>query len=122
MIHTHAENRPYLHEIRRFPLLDPHEEYALAKRWREAGERAAADQLVTSHLRLASKVAMRYRGYGLPMSEVISEANVGLMQAVTRFDPDKGVRLSTYAIFWIKAAIRAYILRSWSLVKIGTTA
>ena len=103
-------------------MLDTREEYLLAKSWRDRGDRAAADRLVTSHLRLVSKIAMGFRGYGLPMSEVISEGNVGLMQAVTRFDPDKGFRLATYAIWWIKAAIRAYVLRSWSLVKIGTTA
>jgi RNA polymerase sigma-32 factor len=112
----------YLKEIRRFPLLEPQEEYMLAKRPREQGDRDAAHRLVTSHLRLVAKIAMGYRGYGLPISEVISEGNVGLMQAVKRFEPDKGFRLSTYAMWWIKAAIQEYILRSWSLVKMGTTA
>ena len=112
----------YLEEIRRFPMLEPHEEYMLAKRWREHGDRDAAHKLVTSHLRLVAKIAMGYRGYGLPISEVISEGNVGLMQAVKRFEPDKGFRLATYAMWWIKAAIQEYILRSWSLVKMGTTA
>ena len=112
----------YLGEIRRFPMLEPQEEFTLAKRWREHGDRDAAHKLVTSHLRLVAKVAMGYRGYGLPISEVISEGNVGLMQAVKRFDPDRGFRLATYAMWWIKAAIHEYILRSWSLVKMGTTA
>jgi RNA polymerase sigma-32 factor len=112
----------YLEEIRRFPLLEPQEEYMLAKSWREHGDRDAAHRLVTSHLRLVAKIAMGYRGYGLPISEVISEGNVGLMQAVKRFEPDKGFRLATYAMWWIKAAIQEYILRSWSLVKMGTTA
>ena len=112
----------YLEEIRRFPMLEPQEEYMLAKRWREHGDRDAAHQLVTSHLRLVAKIAMGYRGYGLPISEVISEGNVGLMQAVKRFEPDKGFRLATYAMWWIKASIQEYILRSWSLVKMGTTA
>jgi RNA polymerase sigma-32 factor len=112
----------YLEEIRRFPMLEPQEEYMLAKRWREHGDRDAAHRLVTSHLRLVAKIAMGYRGYGLPISEVISEGNVGLMQAVKRFEPDKGFRLATYAMWWIKAAIQEYILRSWSLVKMGTTA
>jgi RNA polymerase sigma-32 factor len=112
----------YLEEIRRFPMLEPQQEYMLAKRWREHGDRTAAQQLVTSHLRLVAKIAMGYRGYGLPISEVISEGNVGLMQAVKRFEPDKGFRLATYAMWWIKAAIQEYILRSWSLVKMGTTA
>src|ERR1700756_5119446 len=112
----------YLEEIRRFPMLEPQQEYMLAKRWREHGDRAAAHRLVTSHLRLVAKIAMGYRGYGLPISEVISEGNVGLMQAVKRFEPDKGFRLATYAMWWIKAAIQEYILRSWSLVKMGTTA
>ena len=112
----------YLDEIRRFPMLEPHEEYMLAKRWREHGDRDAAHKLVTSHLRLVAKIAMGYRGYGLPISEVVSEGNVGLMQAVKRFEPDKGFRLATYAMWWIKAAIQEYILRSWSLVKMGTTA
>ncbi len=112
----------YLEEIRRFPMLEPQEEYMLAKRWREHGDRTAAHKLVTSHLRLVAKIAMGYRGYGLPISEVISEGNVGLMQAVKRFEPEKGFRLATYAMWWIKAAIQEYILRSWSLVKMGTTA
>ena len=112
----------YLEEIRRFPMLEPQEEYMLAKRWREHGDRNAAHKLVTSHLRLVAKIAMGYRGYGLPISEVISEGNVGLMQAVKRFEPEKGFRLATYAMWWIKAAIQEYILRSWSLVKMGTTA
>jgi RNA polymerase sigma-32 factor len=112
----------YLEEIRRFPMLEPHEEFMLAKRWREHGDRDAAHRLVTSHLRLVAKIAMGYRGYGLPISEVISEGNVGLMQAVKRFEPEKGFRLATYAMWWIKASIQEYILRSWSLVKMGTTA
>jgi len=112
----------YLEEIRRFPMLEPQEEYMLAKRWREHADRDAAHKLVTSHLRLVAKIAMGYRGYGLPISEVISEGNVGLMQAVKRFEPEKGFRLATYAMWWIKAAIQEYILRSWSLVKMGTTA
>ena len=112
----------YLEEIRRFPMLEPQEEYMLAKSWREHGDRDAAHKLVTSHLRLVAKIAMGYRGYGLPISEVISEGNVGLMQAVKRFEPDKGFRLATYAMWWIKASIQEYILRSWSLVKMGTTA
>ena len=112
----------YLEEIRRFPMLQPQEEYMLAKSWREHGDRDAAHKLVTSHLRLVAKIAMGYRGYGLPISEVISEGNVGLMQAVKRFEPEKGFRLATYAMWWIKAAIQEYILRSWSLVKMGTTA
>jgi len=112
----------YLEEIRRFPMLEPQQEYMLAKRWREHGDRDAAHKLVTSHLRLVAKIAMGYRGYGLPISEVISEGNVGLMQAVKRFEPDKGFRLATYAMWWIKASIQEYILRSWSLVKMGTTA
>jgi RNA polymerase sigma-32 factor len=112
----------YLEEIRRFPMLEPQDEYMLAKRWREHGDRDAAHRLVTSHLRLVAKIAMGYRGYGLPISEVISEGNVGLMQAVKRFEPEKGFRLATYAMWWIKAAIQEYILRSWSLVKMGTTA
>src|SRR6201998_3819678 len=112
----------YLEEIRRFPMLEPQEEFMLAKRWREHGDRAAAHRLVTSHLRLVAKIAMGYRGYGLPISEVISEGNVGLMQAVKRFEPERGFRLATYAMWWIKAAIQEYILRSWSLVKMGTTA
>jgi RNA polymerase sigma-32 factor len=112
----------YLEEIRRFPMLEPQEEFMLAKSWREHGDRDAAHRLVTSHLRLVAKIAMGYRGYGLPISEVISEGNVGLMQAVKRFEPDKGFRLATYAMWWIKASIQEYILRSWSLVKMGTTA
>src|SRR6478672_11690959 len=112
----------YLQQIRQFPMLQPDEEYMLAKRWREHGDREAAHRLVTSHLRLAAKIAVGYRGYGLPISEVISEGNVGLMQAAKRFDPQKGFRFATYAIWWIKAAIQEYILRSWSLVKMGTTA
>jgi len=112
----------YLEEIRRFPMLEPQQEYMLAKRWREHGDPTAAHKLVTSHLRLVAKIAMGYRGYGLPISEVISEGNVGLMQAVKRFEPEKGFRLATYAMWWIKAAIQEYILRSWSLVKMGTTA
>ena len=112
----------YLDEIRRFPMLEPQEEYMLAKRYKEHGDPTAAERLVTSHLRLVAKIAMGYRGYGLPISEVISEGNVGLMQAVKRFEPEKGFRLATYAMWWIKAAIQEYILRSWSLVKMGTTA
>ena len=112
----------YLEEIRRFPMLEPQEEFMLAKRWREHGDTEAAHKLVTSHLRLVAKIAMGYRGYGLPIGEVISEGNVGLMHAVKRFEPDKGFRLATYAMWWIKAAIQEYILRSWSLVKMGTTA
>src|SRR6202047_68986 len=112
----------YLEEIRQFPMLGAQEEFMLAKRWRGAGDRDAAHKLFTSHLRLAVKIAMGYRGYGLPISEAISEGNVGLMQAVKRFEPDRGFRLATYAVWWIKAAIQEYILRSWSLVKMGTTA
>ena len=112
----------YLSEIKRFPMLEPHDEYILAKRWREHGDRDAAHKLVTSHLRLVAKIAMGYRGYGLPIGEVISEGNVGLMQAVKRFEPEKGFRLATYAMWWIRASIQEYILRSWSLVKMGTTA
>ncbi|HET7334977.1 MAG TPA: RNA polymerase sigma factor RpoH [Rhizomicrobium sp.] len=112
----------YLTEIRKFPLLEPEEEYMLAKRWKEHEDSEAARQLVTSHLRLVAKIAMGYRGYGLPVSEIVSEGNVGLMQAVKRFEPDKGFRLATYAMWWIRAAIQEYILRSWSLVKMGTTA
>ena len=112
----------YLDEIRKFPMLEPNEEFTLAKDWREKGDRNAAHRLVTSHLRLVAKIAMGYRGYGLPIGEVVSEGNVGLMQAVKRFEPDKGFRLATYAMWWIKAAIQEYILRSWSLVKMGTTA
>jgi RNA polymerase sigma-32 factor len=112
----------YFEQIRRFPLLEPQDEYMFAKRWREHGDGDAAHRLVTSHLRLVAKIAMGYRGYGLPISEVISEGNVGLMQAVKRFEPEKGFRFATYAMWWIKAAIQEYILRSWSLVKLGTTA
>ncbi len=112
----------YLDEIRKFPMLEPDKEYMLAKRWREHDDRDAAHQLVTSHLRLVGRIAMGYRGYGLPIGEVISEGNVGLMQAVKRFEPDKGFRLATYAMWWIRASIQEYILRSWSLVKMGTTA
>ncbi|QBR71379.1 RNA polymerase sigma factor RpoH [Beijerinckiaceae bacterium] len=112
----------YLNQIRRFPMLEPQEEYMLAKRWREHEDPDAAHKLVTSHLRLVAKIAMGYRGYGLPISEVVSEGNVGLMQAVKRFEPDKGFRLATYAMWWIRASIQEYILRSWSLVKMGTTA
>jgi RNA polymerase sigma-32 factor len=112
----------YLQEIRKFPLLEQGEEYMLAKRWREHGDPDAAHRLVTSHLRLVAKIAMGYRGYGLPLSELISEGNVGMMQAVKRFDPDRGFRLATYAMWWIRAAIQEYILHSWSLVKMGTTA
>ena len=112
----------YLAEIRKFPLLDPQEEYMLAKRWREHEDTEAAHKLVTSHLRLVAKIAMGYRGYGLPINEVIAEGNIGLMQAVKRFEPERGFRLATYAMWWIRAAIQEYILRSWSLVKLGTTA
>jgi RNA polymerase sigma-32 factor len=112
----------YLEEIRRFPMLEPNEEYMLAKRWQQHEDSEAAHKLVTSHLRLVARIAMGYRGYGLPIGEVISEGNVGLMQAVKRFEPDKGFRLATYAMWWIRAAIQEYILRSWSLVKMGTTA
>jgi RNA polymerase sigma-32 factor len=119
-----SESNPsrYLKEIQRFTILEPQDEFTLAKRWREHGDRHAAHKLVTSHLRLVAKIAMGYRGYGLPASEMISEGNVGLMQAVKRFEPEKGFRLSTYAMWWIKAAVQEYILRSWSLVKLGTTA
>ncbi len=112
----------YLEEIRRFPMLEPNQEYMLAKRWREHEDPDAAQQLITSHLRLVARIAMGYRGYGLPIGEVISEGNVGLMQAVKRFEPDRGFRLATYAMWWIRASIQEYILRSWSLVKMGTTA
>ncbi len=112
----------YLSEFKRFPMLEPQEEYILATRWREHGDREAAHKLVTSHLRLVAKIAMGYRGYGLPIGEVISEGNVGLMQAVRRFEPDKGFKFATYAMWWIRASIQEYILRSWSLVKMGTTA
>jgi RNA polymerase sigma-32 factor len=117
-----GRGKGYLYDIRRFAMLEKEQEYELAKRWRECGDRNAADQLITSHLRLAAKVAMGYRGYGLPVSEIISEGNVGLMQALNRFEPEKGFRFATYAIWWIRASIQDYILRSWSLVKIGTTA
>ena len=112
----------YLSEIRKYPMLAPDEEFMLAKRWQEHGDQEAAERLITSHLRLVAKIAMGYRGYGLPLGEVISEGNVGLMQAVKKFDPDKGFRLSTYAMWWIRAAVQEYIMRSWSLVKMGTTA
>ena len=112
----------YLQEIRRFPMLEPGEEFMLAKRWREHDDTDAAEKLITSHLRLVAKIAMGYRGYGLPIGDLIAEGNVGIMQAVKRFDPDRGFRLATYAMWWIRAAIQEYILRSWSLVKIGTTA
>src|ERR1700691_3220141 len=112
----------YLAEIRKFPMLEPQQEYMLAKRLREHDDRDAAGQLVTSHLRLVAKIAMGYRGYGLPISEIVSEGNVGLMQAVKRFDPDRGFRLATYAMWWIRASIQEYVLRSWSMVKMGTTA
>lgn len=111
----------YMQEIRKFPMLEPEEEYMLAKRWVENEDTEAAHKMVTSHLRLAAKIAMGYRGYGLPTAEVISEANVGLMQAVKKFDPEKGFRLATYAMWWIRAAIQEYVLRSWSMVKLGTT-
>ncbi len=111
----------YLQEIRKFPLLEPEEEYMLAKRWVEEQDADSAHKMVTSHLRLAAKIAMGYRGYGLPQAEVISEANVGLMQAVKKFDPEKGFRLATYAMWWIRASIQEYVLRSWSMVKLGTT-
>ena len=122
LLKTESGLAHYLSEIRRFPMLEPQEEYMLAKRWREHGDTEAAHKLVTSHLRLVAKIAMGYRGYGLPISEVVSEGNVGLMQAVKRFEPEKGFRLATYAMWWIRASIQEYILRSWSLVKMGTTA
>ena len=112
----------YLQEIRKFPMLAPEEEYMLGKRWKEHGDTKAAHKLITSHLRLVAKIAMGYRGYGLPIGEVISEGNIGLMQAVKKFEPDKGFKLATYAMWWIKASIQEFVLRSWSLVKIGTTA
>jgi RNA polymerase sigma-32 factor len=112
----------YLDDIRRFPMLAPHEEFTLAKRWRGHGDRDAGHKLVTSHLRLVAKIAMSYRGYGLPIADIIAEGNVGLMQAVKRFQPEKGFRLTTYAIWWVRAAIQAYVLRSWSLVRMGTSA
>ena len=111
----------YLAQIKKFPMLDAEEEYMLAKNWRENGNLQSAHKLVTSHLRLVAKIAMGYRGYGLPVNELISEGNIGLMQAVKKFDPDKGFRLATYAMWWIKASIQEYVLRSWSLVKMGTT-
>ena len=119
---TYKERTPYFEEIRRFPMLNPEEEYTLAVRWRERGDRSAEHQLVTSHLRLVAKIAMGFRGYGLPTSDLISEGNIGLMQAAERFDPQKGSRFSAYATWWIKAAIQDYVLRTWSLVKMGTTA
>ena len=112
----------YLNELRQLPMLEPQQGYLLAKRWREQGDREAAHRLVTSHLRLVVKIAMGYRGYGLPISEMISEGNIGLIQAVNRFEPEKGFRLATYAVWWIRASIHEYILRSWSQVKMGTTA
>src|SRR6478736_7605734 len=112
----------YLAEIKKFPILSPEEEYMLAKRWREHGDTEAAAKLVNSHLRLVAKIAMGYRGYGLPVSELISEGNIGLMRAVKKFEPDRGFRLATYAMWWIKAAINEYVLNSWSLVKVGTVA
>jgi RNA polymerase sigma-32 factor len=121
-ISREGPGKGYLSDIRRFAMLEKEQEYELARRWRERGDRDAANQLVTSHLRLAVKIAMGYRGYGLPVSEIISEGNIGLMQALNRFEPQKGFRFATYAIWWIRAAIQDYILRSWSLVKIGTTA
>ena len=111
----------YLSQIKKFPMLDAEEEYMLAKNWKDRGNLKSAHKLVTSHLRLVAKIAMGYRGYGLPINELISEGNIGLMQAVKKFDPDKGFRLATYAMWWIKAAIQEYVLRSWSLVKMGTT-
>eukprot|EP01012_Entosiphon_sulcatum_P033296 TRINITY_DN4214_c1_g3_i3.p2 TRINITY_DN4214_c1_g3~~TRINITY_DN4214_c1_g3_i3.p2 ORF type:complete len:302 (+),score=75.77 TRINITY_DN4214_c1_g3_i3:221-1126(+) len=122
MVGSESNLSRYLQEIRKFPMLEAEKEYMLAKRWQEHEDSGAAHQLVTSHLRLVAKIAMGYRGYGLPLSELISEGNVGMMQAVKRFDPDRGFRLATYAMWWIRAAIQEYILRSWSLVKIGTTA
>ncbi len=121
-ISTEGNLTRYLQEIRKFPMLQPEEEYMLAKRWREHADPDAAHRLVTSHLRLVAKIAMGYHGYGLPLSELISEGNVGMMQAVKRFDPDRGFRLATYAMWWIRASIQEYILHSWSLVKMGTTA
>ena len=111
----------YLAEIKKFPMLSPEEEYMLAKRWKKRGDLKSAQKLITSHLRLVAKIAMGYKGYGLPVSEMISEGNIGLMQAVKKFKPEKGFRLATYAMWWIKASIQEYIMRSWSLVKIGTT-
>ena len=117
-----ASGKNYLYDIRRFAMLEKEHEYELAKRWREHGDRDAANKIVTSHLRLAAKIAMGYRGYGLPISEIISEGNIGLMQALNRFEPERGFRFATYAMWWVRASIQDYILRSWSLVKIGTTA
>jgi RNA polymerase sigma-32 factor len=122
VINSESNLSRYLQEIRKFPMLEAQEEYMLGKRWQEHGDSDAAHKLVTSHLRLVAKIAMGYRGYGLPLSELISEGNVGMMQAVKRFDPDRGFRLATYAMWWIRAAIQEYILHSWSLVKMGTTA
>ena len=122
VISSEGNLQRYLDEIRKFPMLEPNQEFMLAKSWREHGDRGAAHQLVTSHLRLVAKIAMGYRGYGLPVAELISEGNVGMMQAVKRFDPDRGFRLATYAMWWIRASIQEYILHSWSLVKMGTTA
>ena len=121
-LHSEGGLPRYLAAIRKFPLLDPADEAMYARRWREDGDREAAYRLVTSHLRLAAKLALRYRGYGLPVADLISEANVGLMLAVKRFKPEKGVQLATYAMWWIKATLHEYVLKSWSLVKIGTTA
>ena len=112
----------YLQQIKKFPMLTEKQEVSLAKKWRDKGDTSAAHELVTSHLRLVAKIAMGYRGYGLPVTELISEGNIGLMQAVKKYDPDKGFRLATYAMWWIRAAIQEYVLKSWSLVKIGTTA
>lgn len=120
-LHAETGLARYLQQIRQFPMLEAQEEYTLAKAWKEEGDREAAHKLVTSHLRLVAKIAMGYRGYGLPLSELISEGNVGMMQAVKKFDPDRGFRLATYAMWWIKASIQEYVLHSWSLVKIGTT-
>src|SRR5947208_15115862 len=117
-----GRGKGYLYDIRRFATLERDQEYELARRWREHGDRDAANQLVTSHLRLAAKIAMGYRGYGLPVSEMISEGNIGLMQGVKKFEPERGFRLATYAMWWIRASIQEFILRSWSLVKMGTTA
>src|ERR1700675_238587 len=122
MVVSESNLSRYLQEIRTFPMLEPDQEYMLAKRWREHNDTEAAHQLVTSHLRLVAKIAMGYRGYGLPVSELISEGNIGLMQGVKKFEPDRGFRLATYAMWWIRASIQEFILRSWSLVKIGTTA
>jgi RNA polymerase sigma-32 factor len=122
LVGTESGLTPYLAEIQRFPILERHEEYQLAKRWRDHGDRDAAHKLVTSHLRLVAKIAMGFRGYGLPMSDVISEGNIGLLQALERFEPEKGFRFTTYAMWWIRASIQEYTLRSWSLVRMGTTA